>query len=117
MIDFISIVNDSCRTFPFLSLFPLSFCPLHPPSLPLCRLEQAENLDENQWNLLQITDRFFLAIINSFSEFPPQLRSVCHCLYQVGSFPTSDLMLLSGWVECVTVAYTLTSHWLSSILC
>lgn len=42
-----------------------------------------ENLEENQKNLLQITDRFFLAIINSSSEFPPQLRSVCHCLYQV----------------------------------
>ncbi|XP_042153466.1 neurofibromin-like isoform X3 [Oncorhynchus tshawytscha] len=46
------------------------------------RLEQSENLEENQRNLLQITDRFFLAIINSSSEFPPQLRSVCHCLYQ-----------------------------------
>lgn len=90
----------------------LSFCPLHPPSL--CRLEQSENLEENQRNLLQITDRFFLAIINSSSEFPPQLRSVCHCLYQVGSFPTSGLTLLSGWVECAAVAYTLTSHWLSS---
>uniref|UniRef100_A0A8C1VGT1 Neurofibromin 1a n=1 Tax=Cyprinus carpio TaxID=7962 RepID=A0A8C1VGT1_CYPCA len=46
------------------------------------RLEAAENLEENQKNLLQITDRFFLAIINSSNEFPPQLRSVCHCLYQ-----------------------------------
>ncbi|XP_048119775.1 neurofibromin isoform X1 [Alosa alosa] len=46
------------------------------------RLEPMENLEENQKNLLQITDRFFLAIINSSSEFPPQLRSVCHCLYQ-----------------------------------
>uniref|UniRef100_A0A9J8CNN8 Neurofibromin n=1 Tax=Cyprinus carpio carpio TaxID=630221 RepID=A0A9J8CNN8_CYPCA len=46
------------------------------------RLEPAENLEENQKNLLQITDRFFLAIINSSNEFPPQLRSVCHCLYQ-----------------------------------
>lgn len=49
------------------------------------RLEQTENLEENQKNLLQITDRFFLAIINSSTEFPPQLRSVCHCLYQVRS--------------------------------
>ncbi|XP_069040600.1 neurofibromin isoform X7 [Lepisosteus oculatus] len=46
------------------------------------RLEQTECLDENQQNLRQMTDRFFLAIINSSSEFPPQLRSVCHCLYQ-----------------------------------
>ncbi|XP_066552238.1 neurofibromin isoform X3 [Amia ocellicauda] len=46
------------------------------------RLEQTESLEENQRNLLQMTERFFLAIINSSSEFPPQLRSVCHCLYQ-----------------------------------
>uniref|UniRef100_A0A8C7M0E3 Neurofibromin 1 n=1 Tax=Oncorhynchus kisutch TaxID=8019 RepID=A0A8C7M0E3_ONCKI len=57
------------------------------------RLEQSENLEENQRNLLQITDRFFLAIINSSSEFPPQLRSVCHCLYQVVSqrFPQDSI--------------------------
>ncbi|XP_022522707.1 neurofibromin isoform X3 [Astyanax mexicanus] len=57
------------------------------------RLEQTENLEENQRNLLQITDRFFLAIINSSSEFPPQLRSVCHCLYQVVSqrFPQNSI--------------------------
>lgn len=48
-----------------------------------CRLEQSEILEENQRNLLQITNRFFLAIINSSTEFPPQLRSVCHCLFQV----------------------------------
>jgi neurofibromin 1 len=48
-----------------------------------CRLEQSEILEENQRNLLQITKRFFLAIINSSTEFPPQLRSVCHCLFQV----------------------------------
>lgn len=51
------------------------------------RLEQGENLEENQRNLLQITERFFQAIIGSSSEFPPQLRSVCHCLYQVGPPP------------------------------
>ncbi|MCI4385895.1 hypothetical protein PGIGA_G00055860 [Pangasianodon gigas] len=57
------------------------------------RLEPTENLEENQRNLLQITDRFFLAIINSSSEFPPQLRSVCHCLYQVVSqrFPQNSI--------------------------
>ncbi|RXN07553.1 neurofibromin isoform X2 [Labeo rohita] len=56
-------------------------------------LEQTENLEENQKNLLQITDRFFLAIINSSTEFPPQLRSVCHCLYQVVSqrFPQNSI--------------------------
>ncbi|XP_069040598.1 neurofibromin isoform X5 [Lepisosteus oculatus] len=57
------------------------------------RLEQTECLDENQQNLRQMTDRFFLAIINSSSEFPPQLRSVCHCLYQVVSqrFPQNSI--------------------------
>ncbi|XP_062328216.1 neurofibromin isoform X4 [Osmerus eperlanus] len=57
------------------------------------RLDQGENLEENQRNLLQITERFFLAIINSSSEFPPQLRSVCHCLYQVVSqrFPQNSI--------------------------
>ncbi|KAK0135823.1 Neurofibromin [Merluccius polli] len=46
------------------------------------RLDPGENLEDNQRNLLQITERFFQAIIGSSSEFPPQLRSVCHCLYQ-----------------------------------
>uniref|UniRef100_A0A4W5KLB6 Neurofibromin n=1 Tax=Hucho hucho TaxID=62062 RepID=A0A4W5KLB6_9TELE len=57
------------------------------------RLEQSEILEENQRNLLQITNRFFLAIINSSTEFPPQLRSVCHCLFQVVSqrFPQNSI--------------------------
>ncbi|XP_053097469.1 neurofibromin isoform X2 [Pangasianodon hypophthalmus] len=46
------------------------------------RLDHNEVLEENQRNLLAMTNRFFLAIINSSSEFPPQLRSVCHCLFQ-----------------------------------
>ncbi|CAM4729486.1 unnamed protein product [Leuciscus chuanchicus] len=46
------------------------------------RLETGENLEENQRNLLRMTDRFFQAIISSSGEFPPQLRSVCHCLFQ-----------------------------------
>lgn len=61
-------------------------------SFRFCRLEPSENLEENQRNLLQITDRFFLAIINSSSEFPPQLRSVCHCLYQVCSALSSPTL-------------------------
>ncbi|KAF6735969.1 Neurofibromin [Oryzias melastigma] len=57
------------------------------------RLEPEENLKENQGNLLQITERFFQAIIGSSNEFPPQLRSVCHCLYQVVSqrFPQNSI--------------------------
>uniref|UniRef100_A0A3Q2GEA2 Neurofibromin 1a n=1 Tax=Cyprinodon variegatus TaxID=28743 RepID=A0A3Q2GEA2_CYPVA len=57
------------------------------------RLEHGENLEDNQRNLLQITERFFQAIIGSSSDFPPQLRSVCHCLYQVVSqrFPQNSI--------------------------
>nr|XP_060613045.1 neurofibromin isoform X1 [Anolis sagrei ordinatus] len=46
------------------------------------RLESSETLENNQQSLLQMTEKFFHAIINSSAEFPPQLRSVCHCLYQ-----------------------------------
>ncbi|XP_056592096.1 neurofibromin isoform X2 [Triplophysa dalaica] len=57
------------------------------------RLEAGENLEENQRNLLRMTERFFQAIINSSGEFPPQLRSVCHCLFQVVSqrFPQNSI--------------------------
>lgn len=64
-----------------------AFMKEHP--VGLTRLEQGENLEENQKNLRQITERFFQAIVGSSSEFPPQLRSVCHCLYQVRCSPTS----------------------------
>ncbi|KAF7244323.1 Neurofibromin [Varanus komodoensis] len=57
------------------------------------RLESSESLEDNQRSLLQMTDKFFHAIINSSAEFPPQLRSVCHCLYQVVSqrFPQNSI--------------------------
>eukprot|EP00079_Xenopus_tropicalis_P033329 XP_017947100.1 PREDICTED: neurofibromin isoform X4 [Xenopus tropicalis] len=57
------------------------------------RLEGNELLEENQRRLLQMTEKFFHAIINSTNEFPTQLRSVCHCLYQVVSqrFPQNSI--------------------------
>ncbi|XP_039612599.1 neurofibromin isoform X2 [Polypterus senegalus] len=57
------------------------------------RLESSESLEDNQQALLQMTKQFFQAIIASSSEFPPQLRSVCHCLYQVVSqrFPQNSI--------------------------
>ncbi|XP_062815886.1 neurofibromin isoform X2 [Anolis carolinensis] len=57
------------------------------------RLESSETLENNQQSLLQMTEKFFHAIINSSAEFPPQLRSVCHCLYQVVSqrFPQNSI--------------------------
>ncbi|XP_076800619.1 neurofibromin-like isoform X2 [Clavelina lepadiformis] len=36
-------------------------------------------------NLQKLTERFFSRIMTSTDKFPPQLKSVCHCLYQVVS--------------------------------
>ncbi|XP_002734096.2 neurofibromin-like, partial [Saccoglossus kowalevskii] len=57
------------------------------------RLEPGEVIEENRSNLMTLTKRFFTAIISSADEFPPQLRSVCHCLYQVVSqrFPQHSI--------------------------
>ncbi|TNN01409.1 hypothetical protein fugu_010791, partial [Takifugu bimaculatus] len=46
------------------------------------RLEQGENLEENQRNLLQITERFFQAIIGSSSEFPHSSAASATVFYQ-----------------------------------
>lgn len=55
------------------------------------RLEPTENIEVNRQNLMALTQKVFDAIIASADKFPPQLRSMCHCLYQVLSkrFPTS----------------------------
>ena len=50
------------------------------------RMEAGETLEDNQQNLAQITQRVFNAIVSSADRFPPQLRSMCHCLYQVYNF-------------------------------
>ncbi|GAB6033713.1 Neurofibromin 1 [Chamberlinius hualienensis] len=47
------------------------------------RLEQGEEIEENRRNLMQLTQRVFNSIVMSSDRFPPQLRSMCHCLYQV----------------------------------
>ncbi|XP_072402893.1 neurofibromin isoform X3 [Diabrotica undecimpunctata] len=47
------------------------------------RLEPNEDIEENRQNLIALTQRVFNAIVNSIDKFPPQLRSMCHCLYQV----------------------------------
>lgn len=59
-------------------------------AISFLRLDHNEVLEENQRSLLTMTSRFFLAIINSSSEFPPQLRSVCHCLFQVNPITSPD---------------------------
>lgn len=50
------------------------------------RLDPNENIEKNRRNLIALTERVFNAIINSSDKFPPQLRSMCHCLYQVRVF-------------------------------
>ncbi|XP_063696354.1 neurofibromin isoform X2 [Culicoides brevitarsis] len=54
------------------------------------RLEANEDIELNRRNLIALTQKVFDAIISSADRFPPQLRSMCHCLYQVLSkrFPT-----------------------------
>lgn len=47
------------------------------------RLELQEDIEQNRGNLIALTQKVFDAIINSAERFPPQLRSMCHCLYQV----------------------------------
>ncbi|RWS29482.1 neurofibromin-like protein, partial [Leptotrombidium deliense] len=47
------------------------------------RLDEGEVVEENRQNLLVLTQRVFNAILYSADNFPPQLRSMCHCLYQV----------------------------------
>lgn len=47
------------------------------------RLSNKEDLEPNRKNLIALTEKVFDAIVNSANQFPPQLRSMCHCLYQV----------------------------------
>ncbi|XP_055612148.1 neurofibromin isoform X5 [Uranotaenia lowii] len=47
------------------------------------RLESTEDIEVNRKNLIALTQKVFDAIVNSADRFPPQLRSMCHCLYQV----------------------------------
>ncbi|XP_063221250.1 neurofibromin isoform X2 [Bacillus rossius redtenbacheri] len=60
------------------------------------RLDPTEDIDTNQNNLIALTEKVFDAIISSAEKFPPQLRSMCHCLYQVLSkrfpqFPQNNI--------------------------
>lgn len=47
------------------------------------RLPNEDHIEENRRNVIELTEKFFNSIINSVDKFPPQLRSMCHCLYQV----------------------------------
>ncbi|XP_061727749.1 neurofibromin [Cydia pomonella] len=47
------------------------------------RLDPSQDIEVNRSNLIDLTKEVFNRIINSADKFPPQLRSMCHCLYQV----------------------------------
>nr|XP_037875143.1 neurofibromin isoform X8 [Bombyx mori] len=47
------------------------------------RLEPNQDIEANRANLIELTKEVFDRIVNSADKFPPQLRSMCHCLYQV----------------------------------
>ncbi|KAL0809300.1 hypothetical protein ABMA28_011514 [Loxostege sticticalis] len=47
------------------------------------RLDPNQDIEVNRTNLIDLTKEVFDRIVNSADKFPPQLRSMCHCLYQV----------------------------------
>ncbi|XP_075988648.1 neurofibromin 1 isoform X11 [Anticarsia gemmatalis] len=47
------------------------------------RLDKNQDIELNRSNLINLTKEVFDRIVNSADKFPPQLRSMCHCLYQV----------------------------------
>ncbi|EFX74727.1 hypothetical protein DAPPUDRAFT_307021 [Daphnia pulex] len=60
------------------------------------RLDTKDDINENRNNLVTLTERVFCAIVSSADKFPTQLRSMCHCLYQVLSkrypqFPQNNI--------------------------
>ncbi|XP_060809014.1 neurofibromin [Amyelois transitella] len=47
------------------------------------RLDANQDIELNRAQLTDLTKEVFDRIVNSADKFPPQLRSMCHCLYQV----------------------------------
>ncbi|KAG7207079.1 hypothetical protein KM043_000959 [Ampulex compressa] len=47
------------------------------------RIDASEDIEQNGRHLVALTQKVFNAIVSSADRFPPQLRSMCHCLYQV----------------------------------
>ncbi|KAF9790049.1 hypothetical protein SFRURICE_002414 [Spodoptera frugiperda] len=48
------------------------------------RLDPNQDIEMNRSNLIDLTKEVFDRIVGSAEKFPPQLRSMCHCLYQHG---------------------------------
>ena len=60
-------------------------CPNSSFEVDPSRMTEAEKkgVEGNRRNLMNMTQTVFDAIISSGDRFPPQLRSMCHCLFQV----------------------------------
>ncbi|XP_067682311.1 neurofibromin-like isoform X6 [Haliotis asinina] len=69
------------------------------------RLEPGENIDENKKNLLDMTLKVFSAIVGSAQRFPPKLRSMCHCLYQVVTQRFQQSSAEAVWTVIGTVIF------------
>ncbi|XP_025089024.1 neurofibromin-like isoform X9 [Pomacea canaliculata] len=69
------------------------------------RLEQGENLEDNKRNLLEMTQKVFTAIVESAPKFPPKLRSMCHCLYQVVTQRFQQSSAEAVWTVIGTVIF------------
>jgi len=75
---------------------PLLDAPVRSFEVDPARLSASEDIKENRQNLIALTQKVFDAIVCSADRFPPQLRSMCHCLYQVLSkrfpqFPQNNI--------------------------
>lgn len=57
------------------------------------RLDETESIETNRKNLIALTGKVFDAIVDSAEMFPPQLRSMCHCLYQVSETETFSRLM------------------------
>lgn len=62
-------------------------------------MHPSESLFDNRNNLIALTKKVFDAIVESAEIFPPQLRSMCHCLYQVSPSPIRPSISLHLSVE------------------
>ncbi|KAL3856417.1 hypothetical protein ACJMK2_011181 [Sinanodonta woodiana] len=69
------------------------------------RLEPGETIEDNKRNLMIITQKVFNAIVESAGRFPPKLRSMCHCLYQVVTQRFQQSTVDAIWTVIGTVIF------------
>ena len=62
------------------------------------RLSDADQLEQNQSNLLELVQTFYTSILNSVSSLPLQIRMICHILYNVSGPPLASFSASSQHV-------------------